>query len=231
MTSIDALTSGIVIVTGTDTDAGKTVVTAVLAAALTARGRDVAVLKPAQTGLAPGEEGDVQQVGRLAGLPADRLHELARLPEPLAPTTAARRAGMAVPSAADIATAAVDIAARHDVLLEGAGGILVGLDNEGRTLLDVADALADLGRPALFVVATRAGLGTLNHTGLTCAAIRDRGHEVAGVVIGSLPAEPDLATRCNLDELADAAGAPLLGAVPAGIGNDPAAVAEAARSF
>ena len=55
---IDTISSGITVVTGTDTDAGKTVTTAVLAAALTRRGRDVLAVKPCQTGLAPGEPGD-----------------------------------------------------------------------------------------------------------------------------------------------------------------------------
>ena len=60
----------------------------------------------------------------------------------------------------------------------------------------------------------RAGLGTLNHTALTVEAIRNRGLELLGIVIGSWPADPDLASRCNLDDLATIA--PVLGKLPAG---------------
>uniref|UniRef100_UPI002454D49F ATP-dependent dethiobiotin synthetase BioD n=1 Tax=Nocardia farcinica TaxID=37329 RepID=UPI002454D49F len=77
------------LVTGTSTDVGKTVVTAALTALARAEGLAVAVCKPAQTGVAPGEPGDLAEVRRLAG-PVPTL-ELARYPEPLAPDTAAPR--------------------------------------------------------------------------------------------------------------------------------------------
>ncbi|MGW4164230.1 ATP-dependent dethiobiotin synthetase BioD, partial [Streptomyces sp. NPDC004788] len=82
----------IIVITGTNTEVGKTVLTAALAATATAAGRSVAVLKPAQTGVGPGEPGDADDVARLSG--AATTAELARFPEPLAPGTAARRAGM-----------------------------------------------------------------------------------------------------------------------------------------
>ncbi|MET9111498.1 dethiobiotin synthase, partial [Streptomyces zhihengii] len=78
----------VIVVTGTGTEIGKTVVTAAVAALAVAGGRSVAVLKPAQTGVAPGEPGDAAEVVRLAG--AVTAAELARFPEPLAPATAAR---------------------------------------------------------------------------------------------------------------------------------------------
>ncbi|MER7163135.1 dethiobiotin synthase, partial [Streptomyces lydicus] len=70
-------------VSGTGTEIGKTVTTAAIAATALARGRSVAVLKPAQTGVAPHEPGDVAEVERLAGKVTTL--ELARYPEPLAP--------------------------------------------------------------------------------------------------------------------------------------------------
>ena len=76
----------ITFVTGTDTDIGKSIATAALAVLA---GDSVAVVKPAQTGVAPDEPGDLAVVGRLSGVTT--LHEGVRLPEPLAPTTAARR--------------------------------------------------------------------------------------------------------------------------------------------
>ncbi|HEV7628036.1 MAG TPA: dethiobiotin synthase [Streptomyces sp.] len=205
---------GVVVVTGTGTEVGKTVATAALAAAALERGRSVAVLKPAQTGVTADEPGDVAQVLHLAG-EAVTGAELARYPEPLAPETAARRAGLPFVRPVQVAEAAQELAARHDlVLIEGAGGLLVRYDDAGATLADVARLLA---APVLVVAA--AGLGTLNTTALTTEALRTRGLRVAGVLIGSLPADPDLATRCNLSDLPQAAGAPLLGALPEGAGS------------
>jgi dethiobiotin synthetase len=198
------------VLTGTGTGVGKTVVTAAVAALSLYRRRSVAVLKPAQTGLGPGEPGDVDEVTRLAGEDVTTW-ELARFPDPLAPATAARRAGIMPVTPAQAAAAAVELSRGHDlVLVEGAGGLLVRMDDNGGTLADVAWSA---GAPVLIVAS--AGLGTLNETALTAEALRRRGIECAGVVVGSWPAEPDLASRCNLDDLPVAANAPLLGAVPA----------------
>ncbi|MFJ5785433.1 dethiobiotin synthase [Streptomyces hydrogenans] len=216
----------IVVVSGTGTEIGKTVVTAAVAAAAVAAGRTVAVLKPAQTGLAPDERGDADEVVRLSG--AKTSAELARYPEPLAPGTAARRARMPQVGAESVAEAARALAAEHDlVLVEGAGGLLVRFDDEGGTLADTARLL---GAPVLVVVP--AGLGTLNSAALTGEALRARGIEQLGVVVGSWPAEPDLAARCNLADLPEAADAPLLGAVPEGSGAlDPEAFRAAAPGW
>ena len=83
---------GPVVITGTDTGVGKTVVTAAIAAAATACGLTVAVVKPCQTGIASGEEPDADVVARLAA-PASSV-TLARYPDPLAPSSAARVAGL-----------------------------------------------------------------------------------------------------------------------------------------
>lgn len=199
----------ILVVTGTGTEVGKTVTTAALAATALRAGKSVAVLKPAQTGVADGEPGDVAEVRRLAGEAVTGV-ELARYPEPLAPATAARRAGMAPLGAAAVAGAAERLAERHDlVLVEGAGGLLVRYDEQGATLADAARLLS---APVLVVAA--AGLGTLNATALTAEALRSRGLSGAGTVIGSLPESPDLATRCNLTDLPEATGLPLCGVLP-----------------
>ncbi|GGM37647.1 ATP-dependent dethiobiotin synthetase BioD [Longimycelium tulufanense] len=199
-------------ISGTGTEIGKTVVTAAIASLALAAGQKVAVLKPAQTGLRPGEPGDVDQVAALAGPVTGQ--ELARFPDPLAPDTAARRAGLPPVRPAVAAAAATQLAEQHDlVLVEGAGGLLVRFDDSGGTLADVAWAL---GAPVLLVAA--AGLGTLNATTLSAEALARRGIACAGVVIGSWPADPDLAARCNLSDLPVAAGAALLGVVPTGAG-------------
>ncbi|GAA3840658.1 dethiobiotin synthase [Saccharothrix violaceirubra] len=202
----------VLVITGTGTDVGKTVVVAALAALARAEGRRVAVLKPAQTGVGPTEPGDLAEVERLAGPVTTR--ELRRYPEPLAPATAARRAGEPTVHPRDIAGAAVTLDETHDlVLVEGAGGLLVRFDDEGATIADAAWALN-----APVLVVAHAGLGTLNTTALTAEALLRRGLESVGVVVGRWPVEPDLAARCNLGDLPEAAGAPLLGVLPDGAG-------------
>lgn len=205
---------GVLVVTGTDTGVGKTVTTAALAAAAGRAGRSVAVLKPAQTGVADGEAGDVDEVRRLAGDAVTGV-ELARYPEPLAPATAARRAGLPAVRSSEVAEVAQKLAGRHDlVLVEGAGGLLVRFDEEGNTL---ADAARLLDAPVLVVAA--AGLGTLNATALTVEALNARQLKCAGLVVGSWPEQPDLAERCNLGDLPRTAGVPLAGIVPEGAGS------------
>ncbi|MFF7547688.1 dethiobiotin synthase [Streptomyces canus] len=202
----------VLVITGTGTEVGKTVATAAVAAAALAAGRTVAVLKAAQTGVRPDEPGDADEVARLAG--AVTKAEVARYPEPLAPATAARRAGLEPVRPHQVAEAAAKLATEHDlVLVEGAGGLLVRFDHEGGTLAHAAELL----RAPVLVVAS-AGLGTLNTTELTARELRRRELELAGVVIGSWPDSPDLASRCNLADLPDVSGAPLLGALPAGAG-------------
>ncbi|GAA3836919.1 dethiobiotin synthase [Streptomyces coacervatus] len=203
----------ILVITGTGTEVGKTVTTAAVAACALAAGRSVAVLKAAQTGVRPDEPGDAAEVARLAG--AVTATELARYPEPLAPGTAARRAGMAPVRPQDVAEAAAKLATEHDlVLVEGAGGLLVRFDPAGGTLADAAELL----KAPVLVVAS-AGLGTLNTTELTARELRSRRLDLAGIVIGGWPDSPDLAMRCNVTDLPDVAGTPLLGALPMGAGS------------
>lgn len=204
----------VLVVTGTSTDVGKTIAVAALAAAARADGLSVAVCKPAQTGVGPHEAGDLDAVTALAGdLP---VAEIARYAEPLAPETAARRAGTGHLRIDEICATVEHLRARADlVIVEGAGGVLVRLAPD-LTLIDVAVALA-----APVVVVTAAGLGTLNHTELTVDALRAGGCEVAGLVIGAWPAAPDLAATCNADDLPRLTGAPILAAVPAGAGRLP----------
>ena len=200
-----------IVVTGTGTEVGKTIVTAAIAALARAAGHRVAVVKLAQTGIVPGDESDIDVVRRLSGV--DDVHELVRYPEPLAPATAARRAGQTAVPVAALTEQVRALAARDRdlVIVEGAGGLLVHLDGDGGTIADVAHAL---GAPVVVVAA--AGLGTLNAIALTTEALRHRDVDCLGVVIGSWPAEPDLAAQANLDDVADYAQAPLLGRIPAG---------------
>ncbi|WP_433622461.1 dethiobiotin synthase [Nocardia sp. CA-120079] len=199
----------VLFVTGTSTEVGKTVVTAALAAAALAVGRSVAVCKPAQTGVAPGEPGDLAEVERLTGV--TRTVEIARYPDPLAPDTAARRCGQPLLTLSETATAIDSLADADLTLVEGAGGLLVRLGEF--TLLELAQKL-----DAAVLVVAAAGLGTLNHSELTTRALSSAGVRCAGLVIGSWPDEPGLADECNRIDLPRVTGVELVGAVPAGAG-------------
>mgnify|MGYP001387990191 FL=1 len=120
----------VVLVTGTGTEVGKTITTAALVAVIRARGTEPCVVKVAQTGVAADEDGDLQTVCRLAGeVPTA---EFVRLPDPLAPDTAARRAGVSIPPIALHARRIGELAEDHPiVLVEGSGGLLVRLDERG----------------------------------------------------------------------------------------------------
>jgi dethiobiotin synthetase len=222
----------VLLVTGTDTGVGKTVTTAALAAAARQSGLDVAVCKPVQTGTAgtgaatgeptPGDD-DLREVGRLAGVTA--RHGGWRYPEPLAPVAAATRAGLPLPTRAELVASvrAVDAPGRL-TLVEGAGGLLVELGSAGVTLRDLA---VDLGAPVLLVVAP--GLGTLNHTALTLEALAAHGVPCAGLVIGSWPADPGVAEQGNREALARLA--PVRAVLPAGAAQAPDFAAISAAAF
>jgi dethiobiotin synthase len=212
---------GILVITGTGTGVGKTVVTAALAALALDRGDRVAVVKPAQTGVDTGapaadtpdaDTPDVDTVRRLSG--ATDTHELARFPDPLSPEAAARASGLPpLDMRAAVEYVAKLAESRDLVLVEGAGGLLVRYDADGTTIADLAGALH-----APVVVVAAACLGTLNHTALTCEALAARNIISNGVVIGSWPRYPGLAELANLTDLEVVAGGPLAGVLPEGAG-------------
>jgi dethiobiotin synthetase len=203
----------VLVVTGTDTGVGKTVATAALACHARLAGIDVAVCKPMQTG-SPRDD-DLADVGRLSGV--SELHGLARFPEPLAPAAAADRAGLALPTRAELAASVRDVdAPKRLTLVEGAGGLLVELGEGGVTLRDLA---SDLAAPVLVVVAP--GLGTLNHTALTLEALASQGIACVGLVIGAWPREPGAAESGNREALG--ALAPVRAVLPSGAGSVSAA--------
>ena len=227
----------VVVVTGTSTGVGKTVATAALTVMVRRRGVRVAVVKPAQTGVLPGEPGDIDEVCRLVGDDAEVTYrEFVRLPDPIAPSAAARRIGVTLDPIALRAKDIRALAGDHDVVIvEGAGGLLVELDSRGGTLADLAVALRYQGTSVGAVIVAAPGLGTLNHTALTAQALQQRGIPVIGVLVGTWPQPPDtpdLAMQENLADLPRAAGAPLLGILPDGAGHlDAGAFAASAHEW
>jgi dethiobiotin synthetase len=196
-------------VTGTDTGVGKTVVACALARGLRARGRDVGVMKPIETGVGPGGPLDALALREAAGS-SDSLDWICpqRFALPAAATVAAAAEGKRV-DLAEVRGAFAQLAQRHEwMLVEGAGGLLAPAA-EG---LSMADLAKDLGLPLLLVA--RASLGTINHTRLALEAIASRGLALAGVVISHGAAALPGADLANLEELRSELGARLIGEIP-----------------
>lgn len=152
------------VVSGTDTDVGKTVFSAGLAGALGAH-----YWKPIQSGVAP--EGDKETVMRLSGLPADHiLPERYRLNAPLSPHRSAELDGIVIDPSVLVPP---DVAG--PLVIEGAGGLMVPIT---RAFLQI-DLYQKWQLPVILV--TRTTLGTINHTLLSLAAMRSRGLPIHGI--------------------------------------------------
>lgn len=198
------------LVTGTDTGVGKTLVTAGLCAWLRQQGQDVLGFKPVESGTKEndGVPADAALLARCSGVPPAHCNVYA-LPEPLAPVLAASRAGVSI----DIARldGAFDraCAAHEFVLVEGVGGARV----EVAPGVDVADLAGRWGLPCLVVAANR--LGVISHTLLTVEALQRRNVAVLGVVLNDVQPEAGLAESTNAEELSRLlpCDVPLLGAL------------------
>ncbi|KQN03790.1 dethiobiotin synthase [Sphingomonas sp. Leaf25] len=154
----------VIVVTGTDTDVGKTVFAAGLAGAIGA-----SYWKPVQAGTGDGT--DRERVARLSGLPGDRiLPEAYALATPCSPHRAAAIDGVTI----DLDRLALPQVA-GPLVVEGAGGVLVPI--VGTTTF--ADLFARWGVPVVLVA--RTALGTINHSLLSIEALRARGVPVRGI--------------------------------------------------
>ncbi len=165
-------------VTGTDTGVGKTRVAVALIHALRAQGLRVAAMKPVSAGSAPGElNEDVAALLQAANVAADlRDVNPYAFAEPVAPHIAAQQAGVRIEL--DVIAAAYSrlAAAANVVVVEGAGGWCVPLNERD----DMADLAQRLGLPVVLVVGLR--LGCLNHALLTAESIAHRQLPWAGWV-------------------------------------------------
>ena len=211
-------------VTGTDTGVGKTVVAAAICAALCERGERVAVVKPVVTGLddaAPGGT-DHELLAAAAGVDTASV-TAATFGPPLSPHLAAVLAG--TPLDADTLVRHARAAAETGSVLvaEGVGGLLVPLTDD----FLIRDYAVALGLP--LVIASRPGLGTINHTLLTLEVARAAGLRVVGVVLTPWPAEPSAMERSNRETIA-ALGNVAVATLPH-TGLDPASLARAGAAL
>jgi dethiobiotin synthetase len=160
------------LVTGTDTDVGKTRVTAALALALRQSGTTPTVVKLVQTGVRADEAGDATRASDLSGCESV---EFLRFTAPADPWSAALAAGTNPPGASVLVSRLNEIAS--PVVAEGAGGIAVPLN--------ATESFADIAKNAALSVVLTIGLrlGCINHTALTLALCEARGIRVAGAVL------------------------------------------------
>ncbi|MDF7798130.1 dethiobiotin synthase [Pontiellaceae bacterium B1224] len=199
-------------VTGTDTDIGKTALSALLLAELHRRGTDAAPMKPAQTGCV-GNVPDLDYSLSMAQMEVTEENYVNMAPytfEPAcSPHLAAEMAGTEI-ELAEIVIAARTLASEYEfIIAEGAGGILVPL-NHRETMLDLMQALK---LPIL--LAARPGLGTINHTLLSIRALRSDGLNIAGIVfVASKPGEPSFIEEDNGNTIEHFGNIPILGTIP-----------------
>jgi dethiobiotin synthetase len=199
-------------VTGTDTEAGKSVLAASICAALAARGERVAAFKPAVTGLDDpvGEwPRDHELLCAAAGGAQSPDHVAPyRFGPPLSPHLAAQLAGIALEPRRLVEHAEAAAAEADWLVCEGVGGLLVPL-TPGYLIRDLA---VDLALPV--VVAARTGLGTINHSLLTIEAARAAGLTVAGVAMTPWPDEAAQIERSNRETVEQLGGVPVAGLAP-----------------
>jgi dethiobiotin synthase len=196
---------------------GKTVLTAAWLAAARAAGEDAAPMKPVQTGALKTEgewrSPDLDFCLRIAGMAEDPdgyRHMAPYCFRPAcSPHLAAREAGVGIELAV-IRQAYEAVQAVHaSVLVEGAGGVRVPLDDR-RTMLDL---MVELALPVLVAASPR--LGTINHTLLALDAIRSAGLTAAGVVLVETEPGPwGTIERDSADIIQGMSGIPLLGSIP-----------------
>jgi dethiobiotin synthetase len=193
-----------VLITGTDTGVGKTIIAAALIKALRARGVRALGFKPAETGSPP----DSELLARASGESTSLATPLLQLVEPLAPAVAAERAGAKIHPDEIEERIGLLRRAGYTLVVEGAGGVMAPLAWELRrphSFYTVLDLAADCGLEALIV--GRPGLGTLNHIAMTVVMLRARDVPVKAIILnGRRPSAPspeaDLAESTNPAALA-----------------------------
>jgi dethiobiotin synthetase len=188
-------------VTGTDTGVGKTVLTAAIVAALRSAGVPVRAFKPVITGLEqpadPHWPPDHELLARAAGSRPEHV-ALVGFDPPVSPHLAAQLAGAQLNADELADSIRAQLGDRELAVVEGVGGLLVPLSWDQ----DVRDLARELAMPVL--VASRPGLGTINHTLLTLEAARAADLHVEAVVLTPWPEDPgaiELSNRETIERL------------------------------
>lgn len=199
-----------IFVTGTDTDVGKTVVTAALACCIKNSGNEVTAVKPFQTGTE--DEGllDIEFVYKALGNTFD-LDEVCpvKLEKPLAPYSAAiiEKVKINIPEVVNSLKEKF-MSSAGTTLFEGAGGLLVPITAD----YYMSDFAIDMGIPIIIV--SRPGLGTINHTLLSIEYAKKKGLQILGIVISNYPSEPGLAESLNIGAIRQLTDVEIIGVIP-----------------
>ncbi len=197
----------IILVSGTDTGVGKTVVSCGLLRAFKALGKSAAALKLIETGIMPTDPASDANALWNASSADQTISEVCpfSFPEPAAPNVAARAAGGSL-SFEDAANAINSLPQSADLsLIEGAGGLLVPINDE----LTFVDLAQELKLPVLLVVGSR--LGAINHAALSFEVLASRGVNTLGYVLNECfeaddeQAQYRLALESNREEIYRAA--------------------------
>lgn len=198
--------------TGTDTDAGKTVVTTALLHMLRRQGRRAVGMKPVASGCWLSPQGWRNDDALALQAASDPMPDYAlvnpfALPDATAPQIAAPKAGMTL-ALPPLVSAYRQLAAQADVVLvEGVGGWLAPLTPK----LDQGALVEALGLDVILVVGLR--IGCINHARLSERAIRADGHTVLGWIGNSVTHDLDFATQ-YFESLSGALASPCLGRLP-----------------
>jgi dethiobiotin synthetase len=210
-------------ITATDTDVGKTFISGAIAAAIKGRGIHVGVVKPVASGGVRGANGklvseDATFLMAAAGFGEEQRQNVnpVCLGPALTPAVAATECDVTIDVAQLISTCQAMIAKSNLTLVEGVGGILAPI---WQNYL-VADMIMDLKLPV--VIVARPDLGTINHTVLTTEYARQRGINLAGIIINRWDeAKVTVLERSNLAYIEQLTGVPVLGKFPSFSGVQP----------
>jgi len=202
-------------IAGTGTGVGKTIATGALLRRLRRGGHSVVTMKPIETGVIPGATlGPDLCTHDAAGATVFPQWDGCRAPyrykEPVSPHLAWQLEGAPSPDFARIVAAYRKLADSFDlVLIEGAGGLLVPIDEE-RYMIDLVAALA---LPVLLVAPL--GLGAINHTLLSVEALRNRKLPIAGIVLSENEAPvPDMIRKDNPAVIQARSAVPVVATLP-----------------
>ncbi|RMG60600.1 MAG: dethiobiotin synthase [Deltaproteobacteria bacterium] len=214
------------LVTGTDTEVGKTFVASLIVRGLLAQGVDAACVKPVETGcrregnlLVPTDGSIYHEIVRHRGVPLDEVCPW-RFGEPVSPNIAVRESGAPL-HAEDLVSFVTRWKEKVSALfVEGAGGLLVEAV-DGFTFADLAREC----KLSVLVVAPDR-LGVLNHVALTVAFLRAASLPLKGIVLNDVSGCETAASRRNYSELKRKYGSLLLGRVPFGAQKAPSEILE-----